>query len=293
LTAVFDPATRAIDNQRRFTRIVGIMDSIRRFFGSNLLFFLTLAGSLVGHASLGWYGRSTTEGPRLDREESGHTSVAVQWVAQPPPISLAPLESTEPLLWDRYVAADTPNANPAEIQLARNPHRDWLPWEPSIEGMEPLLSARPPEPQRRSHEPPELSIPRRTESRPDDRAIARHQQPRPLPLEPSLVDVPETLVSLDSSGADVPPSFVTRPLPVYPEELLLRRIEGVVRLVVTVQRDGRVASAKIHATSGYAEMDESALRTVRQWVFSPARRAGVPVQDIVIVPVRFKIRSRD
>ena len=98
---------------------------------------------------------------------------------------------------------------------------------------------------------------------------------------------------MQSSGAEVPPSFVSRPLPQYPEHLLLQRIEGVVRLVVTVQRDGRVASARVYRTSGYPEMDESALRTVRQWIFTPARRGQIAVEDTVIVPVRFQIRSRE
>jgi periplasmic protein TonB len=265
------------------------MDSVRRYLCANSLFLLTLVASLAGHASLGWFGSSATEGPRLDQEESGRTSVAVQWIAQPPPVSVPDFEPIEPKPVEPYEAVATPDASPSQIELARNGQRDAVPFESSIEGVEPPPVVHPPQPQAPAsqfvHAPPNPPS--------DERTVPRGPAKQTVRLEDSAVDVPETLVSLESSGAEVLPALLTRPLPAYPEELLLRRIEGVVRLLVTVQRDGRVASAKVYSTSGHAEMDESALRTVRTWVFSPARRGGIPVEGTVVVPVRFKIRPGD
>lgn len=276
---------------------VEVMESVRRIFPSNLLFLLALTGSVVGHASLGWYGRSVTEGPRLDREESGQTSIAVQWIAPPPPSSLSPMESIEPLSWEHGpLAVETPEARPVPLERTSSSHRQPL-LDPHREGIEPVLATRMPQPQLPLRAPRRKSMPEDAEPRratqPEPPPSARHQPHRDLAVEPSEVDVPETLVSMQSSGAEVPPSFVSRPLPQYPEHLLLQRIEGVVRLVVTVQRDGRVASAQVYRTSGYPEMDESALRTVRQWIFTPARRGQTAVEDTVIVPVRFQIRAGD
>ncbi len=273
------------------------MESVRRIFHSNLLFLLVLTGSVAGHASLGWYGRSVTEGPRLDREESGQTSIAVQWIAEPPPSSLSPMESIEPLPWEHGpLAVETPEARPVPLERTRSSHPQPL-LEPQREDIEPVLATRTRQPQLPPQAPRRKSMPEdaepRTATQPEPPPSARHQPHRDLPMEPSQVDVPETLVSMQSSGAEVPPSFVSRPLPQYPEHLLLQRIEGVVRLVVTVQRDGRVASAQVYRTSGHPEMDESALRTVRQWIFTPARRGQTAVEDTVIVPVRFQIRARD
>ncbi|MCL4201963.1 MAG: TonB family protein [Pirellulaceae bacterium] len=269
------------------------MDSVRRFLASNSLFLLTLAASLAGHASLGWFGSPSTEGPRLDQVESGHTSVAVQWIAQPPPVSLADFEPIEPEPIDRYEPVPTSDASPSEIELARDGQRDAVPFESSIEGVEPPSVTQPPQPQ-----PPALAAANQfvhaLPSPPsDERMVPRRPTKPAVRLEDSTIDIPETVVSLESSGAEVPPAFVTRPLPDYPEELLLRRIEGVVRLLVTIRRDGRVASAKVYSSSGYAEMDESALRTVQTWVFSPARRGGIPIEETVVVPIRFRIRPGD
>jgi TonB family protein len=269
------------------------MDSVRRYLCANSLFLLTLAASVTGHASLGWFGSSTTEGPRLDQEESGHTSVAVQWIAQPPPVSVADFEPIEPKLVEHYEPVPTSDVSPSHIELARNGQRDAVPFESSIEGVEPPPVMHPPQPQQPAQAPASQFVHAPPNPPSDERTVPRGPAKPTVRLEDSAIDVPETLVSLESSGAEVPPAFVTRPLPDYPEELLLRRIEGVVRLLVTVQRDGRVASAKVYSSSGYAEMDESALRTVRTWVFSPARRGGIPVEETVVVPVRFRIRPGD
>ncbi len=273
------------------------MESARRFFNSNLLFLLTLTGSVAGHVSLGWYGHTITEGSRLDREESGQTSIAVQWIAEPPPNSPVPKESVEPIRWEPSpLEVEAPEARPVPRERFVSSH-DPPPLDRRREGVEPVLATRSPTlpllPQAtRRESTPEESEPR-SAPKPERQPPARQQPHRDLLLDPSQVDIPETLVSMESSGADVPPSFVSRPLPPYPEHLLLQRIEGVVRLLVTVQRDGRVASARVYRSSGYTEMDESALSTVRQWIFTPARRGQVPVEDTVIVPVRFQIRSGD
>lgn len=275
-----------------------IMAFARRFFSSNLLFLCVLTGSVVAHAALGWYGNSSIEGPRLDREESGQTSIAVRWIAEPPPNPPAPQETIdpiEPIVWEHGPL----EVEPPEARAVPRERSDQLAslWQPLREGVEPSQATGQPT----SHLPLQAdrgpSTPQDTQprsaTRPELQPLARQQPHRQLHVERSEVDVPETLVSMESSGAEVPPSFVSRPLPPYPENLLLQRIEGVVRLLVTVQRDGRVASVKVYRSSGYAEMDESALRTVRQWIFTPAMRGSVPVEHTVMVPVRFQIRSGD
>jgi hypothetical protein len=126
------------------------MDSVRRYLCANSLFLLTLVASLAGHASLGWFGSSATEGPRLDQEESGRTSVAVQWIAQPPPVSVPDFEPIEPKPVEPYEAVATPDASPSQIELARNGQRDAVPFESSIEGVEPPPVVHPPQPQARA-----------------------------------------------------------------------------------------------------------------------------------------------
>jgi len=78
--------------------------------------------------------------------------------------------------------------------------------------------------------------------------------------------------------------------PPYPPDALLAGYEGTVILLVSVAADGTVESIAVHQTSGWASMDESALKGVKAWRFNPARAGGVPVPFTVRVPIEFRIR---
>jgi protein TonB len=91
-----------------------------------------------------------------------------------------------------------------------------------------------------------------------------------------------------SGGARV--AYGQNPLPPYP--LVARRLgmEGVVLLAVLVAPDGRAAEVRLARSSGHQQLDDSAVRTVRErWRFIPARRDGAPVESRVTVPIRFRL----
>jgi len=61
-----------------------------------------------------------------------------------------------------------------------------------------------------------------------------------------------------------------------------------VTLRVLVRSDGAVAAVELAISSGYAALDESAMRTVRErWRFLPARIDGVASESWIRVPIRF------
>ena len=95
----------------------------------------------------------------------------------------------------------------------------------------------------------------------------------------------------DGTQTDAEPAKVFSPQPRYPPGLLAARITGTVKLLVRVNRDGRVTRASVHRSSGRAALDQSALEAVRRWRFEPARRAGIAVRLDVIVPIRFSIQD--
>jgi protein TonB len=65
--------------------------------------------------------------------------------------------------------------------------------------------------------------------------------------------------------------------------------EGTVVLRVVVAADGRPVSVTVLESSGHDVLDASALETVRtRWRFVPARRNGIPIEDAVQVPIRFR-----
>ncbi|HVH26599.1 MAG TPA: TonB family protein [Vicinamibacterales bacterium] len=86
-----------------------------------------------------------------------------------------------------------------------------------------------------------------------------------------------------------PPRLLHEVKPDYTEDARRQRLEGEVTMEIVVQRDGTVGDLTIIRGLG-GGLNERAVRAVRQWRFSPARRRGVPVDVIVEVAVDFKLR---
>lgn len=83
------------------------------------------------------------------------------------------------------------------------------------------------------------------------------------------------------------PRYKENPPPHYPEIARRRGYEGVTLLRVEVLENGKVARAKIEASSGYAVLDKAALKSVKAWTFVPGSRGGKNMRQWVKVPVRF------
>ena len=85
----------------------------------------------------------------------------------------------------------------------------------------------------------------------------------------------------------IPPQFLTRYKPPYPEQARAQRLEGVVLLRVSVDTSGRVTEASIHQGSGHSILDRAALQAVRTWRFTPARQGDRVISATVELPIRF------
>ena len=79
------------------------------------------------------------------------------------------------------------------------------------------------------------------------------------------------------------------PKPPYPLIARKRGQQGTVVLKVVVAADGIPVSVSVQHSSGYSLLDQSALDTVGKWRFSPAVRAGKPVQSERLLPVEFRL----
>ncbi|MDD2708366.1 MAG: energy transducer TonB [Verrucomicrobiae bacterium] len=86
------------------------------------------------------------------------------------------------------------------------------------------------------------------------------------------------------------PDYLRNPAPRYPEAARQRRQEGVVRLHVDVDERGHAADVRLFSSSGFPLLDESALRTVRDWKFQPARIGAMAIASQVEIPIRFQLR---
>lgn len=106
--------------------------------------------------------------------------------------------------------------------------------------------------------------------------------------EPTAVDVtpPATGEVIMVDPVDVLPRVLHRVEPVYPQELLQRRVSGDIGLRVYVLDDGTVGQVKTKFTR-YLEFMVPARDAVQQWRFEPAIKDGRPTA--CWVEIRFTI----
>jgi len=86
------------------------------------------------------------------------------------------------------------------------------------------------------------------------------------------------------------PRYTQNPKPLYPREAKKKGYEGEVLLRVEVLSDGKVGEIEVRRSSGHEVLDHSAIKTVKQWKFIPAKKGETPVPVWVNIPVAFQLR---
>ena len=79
--------------------------------------------------------------------------------------------------------------------------------------------------------------------------------------------------------------------PLYPSADIRAGHTGTVHLSVYVLENGRVGDVRLDQSSGYARLDESALREARRWRLKPGMRDGVPVAMWKKIPITFQLQG--
>ena len=92
---------------------------------------------------------------------------------------------------------------------------------------------------------------------------------------------------LESQGEALPPRIVESTPAPYTATARAEGVEGGVVLMVLVRRDGTVGAASV-SRGLEPSLDESALRTVKEWKFAPAMRDGRTVEVVLEVEVEFR-----
>jgi len=133
--------------------------------------------------------------------------------------------------------------------------------------------------------------------------------PIDVPVEPSahapIVDpipTPPNNIIGDGGGDVLPPAPVLvepridarRGLsePYYPVDMIRSGAEGTVVLSIYILADGRVGEVKLISSSGFAKLDQSALREAKKWRFIPGTSDGKPMAMWKQVPVTFRLNTR-
>lgn len=139
------------------------------------------------------------------------------------------------------------------------------------------------------------------------RTSATDELPATAPAAPALNEAtrqPEAAhaTSEQSAMAGVPNAAATEPdykarglnnpKPPYPPLALQLSMEGTVMIKALVRADGSCAEVLLARSSGNDLLDQSALRTVAQWRFVPARSQGQDISQWVSIPIHFALKRR-
>jgi len=109
---------------------------------------------------------------------------------------------------------------------------------------------------------------------------------------PSSVSSTTGPAAAPTSDADYKASYLKNPKPPYPPLAVKMRLEGKVGIVAEVLPSGKAGRVRLESSSGHDLLDQSALETVKQWQFTPARKDGVIVTQVVRIPINFNLKSR-
>ncbi len=89
------------------------------------------------------------------------------------------------------------------------------------------------------------------------------------------------------------PLYRENPPPGYPEMARQQGYEGVVLVAAEILADGRVGKAVISKSSGYAILDQTAIKAVKAWKFEPAKKSGIPYKTWAELPIKFVLNDHN
>jgi protein TonB len=181
----------------------------------------------------------------------------------------------------------TPAVKPKPIEAVKKPEKKTPIVKPA-----PAKQVRPIEPKKPA--PPDQAPQKSPEFFPDESSQGAEASLPPPREEPTAVGtgpvsaVPNQL-ALTSATEEAQPEYSKNPPIAYPNRARRKGYEGTVLLEVLVNRNGTVDDLRILASSGYAILDSSAVKSVKTWSFKPAKKGKNTVDMWVQVPVRFKL----
>lgn len=170
---------------------------------------------------------------------------------------------------------------------------------PSVKEVPPPIEPRPPEPvkpkPKKVKPTPEPKPKPVVQPAPSEHAITQEE----TAVEESAPPVaPQTAIPAaednNTLGAPVTPPHddahqLNNPRPAYPSLSRRMREQGVVVLEVLILASGNVGEVHIKETSGFKRLDETAVKAVRQWRYTPAKRGQEAIDYWYLQPIEFSL----
>jgi TonB family protein len=199
-------------------------------------------------------------------------------------IAAQPINSPEievPAVTKTVTDLDSESAQPrsaSEIPPAKaQPARDDLPRRTNIAvGRLAAPIAKVARPSVSSEAPPELAAP--------SNLVDTNLLAAPRSNEPALPAAP----SIAPGGQLKQPRLIYSPPASYPPAAQLHRVQGLVVIDAVVDTNGKVASMNV--VSGPKELQDAAMRSVRNWKYQPAQLNGQPIPVHTQVTVNFQLQ---
>ena len=167
----------------------------------------------------------------------------------------------------------TPEAEPPRPQVP----------QPPAQPVKAERRAAPPPPQLAAQAPalqPGEAVAPPPPAAPQPVAEARAEPAPPPPAGPVLLD------------GELAVACPQRSAPAYPPYSRRLGEEGKVLLRVELDEEGRVDRAAVKTSSGFARLDDAALRAVKAWHCNPARRDGIAQRAVALQPFNFVLEGR-
>jgi protein TonB len=111
--------------------------------------------------------------------------------------------------------------------------------------------------------------------------------PKPTPASQPAATPQSPPAPVRISQGVLAAKLIRKLVPMYPPLARQARVQGTVRLLGTVDRDGSIQHLQV--LSGHPLLVEAALAAVRQWVYRPTLLNGEPVQVLAPIDVTFTL----
>jgi protein TonB len=116
--------------------------------------------------------------------------------------------------------------------------------------------------------------------------------PTPPPSTATEVTPPKSTPQRIRVGGNVQAAKIVKSVaPKYPPLALQARIQGTVRFMAIIGKDGTIQN--LQPQSGHPLLVQAATDAVRQWVYSPTLFNGEPVEVVTQIDVNFTLTTDD
>lgn len=145
-------------------------------------------------------------------------------------------------------------------------------------------------------EPGGARFPEPQEERPQVKTEDARRETKDAPREPedarreTQAATPTPAVAPRQARVDAPPKPRRTIRPVYPKGARQRGEQGEVTVEIEVDAEGRVSAVKVVGSSGFAELDDAAVRAVRAATFVPAKSGGRAVESSARLTLAFRLK---